>query len=91
MQALVDSVKLSTGQAQRIQIARALLRRPRLLFLDEAVSGLDTAAQQPLFRTFRALELTCLVVSHRPETLALTDRIIVFEHGRVVQQGVNFL
>lgn len=69
---------LSAGQSQRVQIARALYRRPRVLLLDEATSHLDVHAEKKLMQALRdpSLGLTVLMVAHRPDCLAAADRVI---------------
>ncbi|MBT0960685.1 peptidase domain-containing ABC transporter [Denitromonas iodatirespirans] len=79
-------VGLSGGQKQRVMLARALYRRPRLLVLDEATSHLDVFAERNVNEAIRRLALTRIVVAHRPETIAMADRVIEMAHGRVVRQ-----
>jgi ATP-binding cassette subfamily B protein RaxB len=67
---------LSGGQKQRILLARALYRRPRVLFLDEATSHLDTTGERMVNAAIKSLGVTTLIVAHRPETIAMADRLI---------------
>jgi ATP-binding cassette subfamily B protein RaxB len=77
---------LSGGQKQRILLARALYKRPKVLFLDEATSHLDLAAEAAVNAAVRNLKLTRVIVAHRPQTIASADRVIVLEGGRVKQE-----
>jgi ATP-binding cassette, subfamily B, bacterial CvaB/MchF/RaxB len=77
---------LSGGQRQRVMLARALCKRPKVLFLDEATSHLDTEKEREINATVRALKLTCIIVAHRPDTIASVDRVIVLSDGRVTQR-----
>ncbi|MCO8251330.1 peptidase domain-containing ABC transporter [Comamonas thiooxydans] len=74
---------LSGGQRQRLLLARALYKRPKILFLDEATSHLDTDCERRVNAAVRALKITCIIVAHRPETIASADRVIVLANGRV--------
>ena len=74
---------LSGGQKQRVLLARALYRQPAILFLDEATSHLDLARERSVNDAVRTLKLTRIIVAHRPETIASTDRVIVLAGGRV--------
>ncbi len=77
----------SGGQAQRIMIAAALVREPRIIFLDEATSWLDTGAQSAVMASIEALTITRVVIAHRLSTIRGADRIYVLHGGRVVQEG----
>jgi ATP-binding cassette subfamily C protein len=78
---------LSGGQRQRLMIARALVRRPKLLFFDEATSALDNRTQSIVSESLDRLQATRIVVAHRLSTIIHADRIYVLEAGRVVQSG----
>lgn len=78
---------LSGGQRQRLMIARALVRRPRLIFFDEATSALDNLTQEIVSRSLERMNATRLVIAHRLSTIRHADRIFVIERGRLVQTG----
>jgi ATP-binding cassette, subfamily B, putative efflux pump len=82
-------VKLSGGQRQRVTIARALLAAPRLLFLDEATSNLDTESEAFIQQSLESLlrDRTTLVIAHRLSTIRRADLILVVEAGRIVERG----
>jgi ATP-binding cassette subfamily B protein RaxB len=77
---------LSGGQKQRILLARALYKKPRVLFLDEATSHLDVANERGVNAALKRMCITRVVVAHRPETLAMADRVIVLANGAVGQE-----
>lgn len=85
----VDGITLSGGQRQRIAIAQAILKNPPLLLLDEATSALDSVAEREVQAALRELFVgrTSLVVAHRLSTVVDADRIVVVEHGRILDQG----
>lgn len=74
---------LSAGQKQRLLLARALYKQPRLLILDEATSHLDINNEMLIGRTLRQLGLPILLIAHRPETIATADRVIELAAGRI--------
>jgi len=76
---------ISGGQKQRILLARALYKKPKILFLDEATSALDVERERVVNQAVRQLDLTRVIVAHRPETIAAAARVIVLGEGRVVQ------
>ena len=82
-------VKLSGGQRQRISIARALLKNAPILMLDEATSQLDTITERLIQDSLWTLMQgkTALVIAHRLSTLLHMDRILVFDKGRIIEDG----
>jgi ATP-binding cassette, subfamily B, bacterial CvaB/MchF/RaxB len=76
---------ISGGQKQRILLARALYKRPQILFLDEATSALDVDRERQVNQAIRELQLTRIIVAHRPETIASASRVIVLKDGAVAQ------
>jgi ATP-binding cassette subfamily B protein len=82
-------VSLSTGQWQRLAVARVLARRPAVLLLDEPTANLDVFAELELFSALRevAAGTTTIFISHRFSTVQMADRILVLEEGRLVEQG----
>ena len=77
----------SGGQRQRLMIARAIVKRPRILFFDEATSALDNHTQAIVSRSLETLQATRVVIAHRLSTIMHADRILVFDRGTVVQCG----
>ncbi|ATY66281.1 ABC transporter [Cordyceps militaris] len=82
-------VKLSGGELQRVAIARAILRKPDIVLLDEATSAVDTDTEQQIQLSFRRLcqGRTTFIVAHRLSTIMNADRIVVIEHGEVIESG----
>ena len=78
---------LSGGQRQRVLLARALYRRPRILFLDEATSHLDLQGERLVNEAVRRLRLTRVIVAHRPETIASADRVLLLRDGGIAREG----
>lgn len=78
---------LSGGQAQRIQIAAAIVANPRLLLFDEATSAIDNRTQAVVTESLDRLLVTRVVIAHRLSTIIRADRIFVLDHGRIVESG----
>ncbi len=81
--------KLSGGQRQRIALARAILRDPEILILDEATSQIDVESERLIHEVLEKFVQgrTAFMITHRPSTLALADRIVVMEHGQIADVG----
>ena len=82
-----NGMTLSGGQRQRVAIAAALVRRPRIIILDEATSWLDAVTQQEVMAKIRATSVTRIVIAHRLSTIRDANRIYVLQAGGVVQEG----
>ena len=84
-------IKVSGGEKQRLSIARALLRKPRLLLFDEATSALDSITEEEITKTIRSIssqknQITVLI-AHRLSTIMHADKIYVLEQGKIIEQG----
>lgn len=82
-------VTLSGGQIQRVSIARALIKEPQILLLDDCLSAVDTDTEEEILKHLKSVSKnkTTLIVSHRISSLKHADQIVVFENGKIVQQG----
>ena len=86
MQVQERGESLSGGQRQAIAIARALVRRPKVLILDEPTSSMDAISERSLIERFRqeSLESTVVLITHRSSMLHLVDRVILIDDGRCI-------
>ncbi len=84
-----NGVRLSGGQRQRLAVARMVLREPKVVILDEATSALDTDTEARLHRALSSFlkNRTTLIIAHRLSAVKQADRVLVFEDGRIVEQG----
>jgi subfamily B ATP-binding cassette protein MsbA len=84
-------IKLSGGQRQRVAIARAILKDPAVLILDEATSSLDTESERLIEDALAKLLVgrTTLIIAHRLSTVQRADRLVVLDHGRIVEEGTH--
>ena len=82
---------LSGGQKQRTAIARAILRNPRILILDDALSSVDTVTEERILNGLSSvmLDRTTILISHRVSTVQNADRIVVLNHGKIVETGTH--
>ncbi len=86
-----SGMKISGGQRQRLAIARAMLRKPQILILDEATSSLDNVSERAVQEAINrvAAHTTILIVAHRLSTIQNADKIIVLEKGKVMEEGTH--
>ena len=86
-----EGMRLSGGQMQRIALARAFLREPDVLILDEATSQIDIESEQLIHQALAKflVDRTGVMITHRPSSLVMADRIVVIESGKVADSGCH--
>lgn len=82
-------VNLSGGQKQRLSIARALIRKPRLLLLDDSTSALDLKTEARLLQALKRYDCTTLIITQKVSTAMQADRVLLLDQGRIISQGTH--
>lgn len=80
---------LSLGQAQRIELARALIKKPELILLDEATSALDSTTEAAIYDNLRKMDCSFIIVAHRLSAIRQCNEIVVIENGGIIERGVH--
>ena len=82
-------ITLSGGQKQRVSIARAIVRKPQILILDDSLSAVDTKTEHTILRNLQRImkDCTTVIISHRVSSAKLADRILVLDGGSIIEQG----
>lgn len=88
-QLLPDGANLSGGEAQRVEIARALCRNPAILMMDEATSALDPVTERAILESLARRGVSCLMVAHRRSALRHCDRVMLLDGGRIAAHGTH--
>lgn len=82
-------ITLSGGQKQRISIARALIRKPQVLLLDDSLSAVDTVTENRILHHLKGIGKTTILISHRISNARLADKIILMDEGKVIDVGTH--
>lgn len=84
---LEGGANISLGQAQRIEIARALIKKPQLILLDEATSALDSVTEAKIYQNLNKMDCSFLIVAHRLSAIRHCNEIVVIEDGTIIERG----